>query len=307
MNKPRILLIAPALLLLAACSGTSDSGGSTSSSASTQSEVGSPPFSSRVPNSASGGASDSTGKAGGTGAAARPAPLQRSVISHGSIEMQSRHVAAARDTVLVHLARWDGVVASEQTSSDTHGRMTSSILELRVPSEHFSEAMADLPTIAETLHQERSSEDVTTQVIDVDVRVRAKQRALNRIEALLAQAKSLQEILVIEGDIADRQAELDSLKSQQAYLHDQTSLSTIQVSIVRTPHHVVPVKKHHQDQGLVAGLSTGFGALQRVTVAALTIVGVLAPFALVGALIGVPLWLVWRRRRPAPPAAPAES
>ena len=68
-------------------------------------------------------------------------------------------------------------------------------------------------------------------MIDTGVRVRAQEASLKRVELLLAEAKSLKDIIWIESQLTNRQAELDSLKSQQTWLKDQTSLSTITVDI----------------------------------------------------------------------------
>jgi hypothetical protein len=288
-------LVLPVLLVAAACAGPGGAGSTAASS---------------------GGAAHSATSARGfapqdraaaepaAGAHGRPAVMQRAVISHGSIEMRSRDVARTRDDVLRLLQRWNGIVANEETGSDSHGRMTSASLVLRVPSSDFADAMAALAGVAHTVHQEISSEDVTTQVIDVSERLRAKRDSIRRIEQLLAHAKSLGQIISIENDLSDRQAELDSLKRQHAWLADQTSLSTINASISRT----APVVHHRQQQsGLLAGLSTGWHALAAAGVAALTVIGFVLPFAVVLALLGVPAWLVWRRRgrKPAPPTESA--
>jgi hypothetical protein len=226
--------------------------------------------------------------------------MQRAVISHGSLEMVARDVAGVREDVLRLLKRWDGQVANEETGSDHRGRMSSVSLELRVPSPDFEQAMSQLSTVARTTHQQVSSQDVTTQVIDVNARVRAKEDAIRRIEQLLAHAKSLGQIIAIETDLGNRRAELDSLKQQQAWLADQTSLSTIDVSISR---RVPPPAQPRHDSGFLAGLTSGWHALGAAAVAVLTVVGAVLPFALVLGVVAVPLWLVWRRRGRGHPAA----
>jgi hypothetical protein len=299
MKTIKPLLVLPVLLLAAACAGPGGAGGSASGgSAQHASDASVPGFATENR------AAVRRAARPGAGADGRPAVMQRAVISHGSIEMRSRDVARTRDDVLRLLHRWDGQVANEETGSDTKGRMTSVSLQLRVPSQDFDAAMADLPKVAHTVHQEISSQDVTTQVIDTDARLRAKEDSIRRIEALLAHAKNLNQIIAIETDLGDRQAELDSLKQQQAWLSDQTSLSTINVDVSRTAP-VVHHQRHHS--GLLAGLATGWHALAAAGLAALTVIGFLLPFAAVLALLGVPGWLAWRRwgRKPAPPTESA--
>jgi len=90
-----------------------------------------------------------------------------------------------------------------------------------------------------------------------------------------------------------RQADLDALKAQQAYLADATSLSTITVS-VELPREDEPAAE--DDEGFLAGLATGWDALGEAAVASLTVLGAVLPFAAVGLLVGAPLLLTARRR-----------
>ena len=101
-----------------------------------------------------------------------------------------------------------------------------------MPTSRFDDAMDAFDGLGEVEQRSRKSEDVTTQVIDNDARVRAAERSIRQIEMLLAGAE-LGDIISIENDLARRQADLDSLKSQQAYLADQTSLSTVNVYLSR--------------------------------------------------------------------------
>ena len=98
-------------------------------------------------------------------------------------------------------------------------------------------------------------------MIDTDVRVRAQEGSLRRVEQLLARARSLKDIVWIESQLTQRQAELDSLKSQQAWLSDQTSDSTITIDIERK--HAPKVEEEEKDEpaGFLVGLKGGMKAL----------------------------------------------
>ena len=144
------------------------------------------------------------------------APMTRAVISTGQVTVHTRSISRARAEVIRLVSSWDGIVGDEQTTSDHHGRAVESTLTLRVPTAHFPEAMAAFADLGEVEQQSRKSEDVTTKVIDNDARVRAAERSIRQIEALLGRAEKLSDIIAIESDLARRQADLDSLKSQQA-------------------------------------------------------------------------------------------
>lgn len=234
-------------------------------------------------------------EAGNLGAsqAGDPALVARAIVSSGEITVRPRSIDQARAEVLRMVSAWGGTVADEQTVSDKRGRASDSTLTLRVPTTRFAGAMSALADLGRTEQQSRSSEDVTTTVIDNAVRVRSAERSIRQIELLLGRAQRLGDIIAIESELARRQADLDSLTSQQAYLRDQTSLSTIVVHLGRVRALVRP--EEHAG-GFLTGLSDGWQAMQAVTGTLMTLVGAVLPFALALALFGLPLWLVVRRR-----------
>jgi hypothetical protein len=298
-SMPRAALAIPVLVLvplLAACGGGGSGGGSGSSAASDSAGGSSARAESLV------GAPEAPAQAPAKNAAA-VSPMSRAVVSTGQITLHSRSLDRTRADVFRLVTSWAGSVADEQSTSDRRGRIVDSTLTLRVPTESFSKAMDALARVGEVDDQSRTSEDVTTKVLDNDARVRAAERSIRQIEVLLDRAEKLSDIIAIESDLARRQADLDSLKSQQAWLADQTSLSTITVSLSRTPH-VAPGE--HEARGFLAGLDHGWDALKGGTLLVLTAVGAVLPFAVLVLLLGVPVWVVVRRRASAA-SAPARS
>ena len=219
-------------------------------------------------------------------------PMTRAVISTGQVTIHPTSINRARSEVMRLVASWNGTIADEQTSSDRRGRIVDSTMTLRVPSATFSEAMKAFAGLGEVEQESRKAEDVTTKVIDNDARVRAAERSIRQLENLLGRAQKLGDIIAIENDLARRQADLDSLKSQQAYLADQTSMSTINVYLSPKDIH----QEKEDARGFLAGLDDGWNALKASTAVLLTVVGAVLPFAAVLALFGVPLWFVVRRR-----------
>ena len=234
--------------------------------------------------------------------AGRTTVRTRSVISTGEVSITSKNldeVLAEAGDILDDL---DGFVAQEETSADKQGNVDSSRLTVRLPATNFETAITSFEKLGTLEHSQTNSEDVTTKVIDVDVRVRAQEKALNRLEDILREGADLDEVIRLESEIAQRQAELDSLKSQQAYLADQTDLSTISLYL-STPETFVEEPGALEDAGFLAGLGGGWKALKIFLVAASTMAGAVIPFAVALTLVGVPLLLLARasaRRRTAP-------
>ena len=157
--------------------------------------------------------------------------MERSIIATGAISLTSKDVGETRREVQRIVDAEGGDITEENTETDDDGDTSYVRLVIRVPSSAFGPAMVALEKAGVLRSSTRGSDDVTTQVIDTGVRVRAQEASLKRVELLLAEANTLKEIIWIESQLTSRQAELDSLKSQQSWLADQTSLSTITVDI----------------------------------------------------------------------------
>lgn len=221
-----------------------------------------------------------------------PSVIDRAVIATGSLRLTTRHLADARQDAIGLVHGFGGHVADEQSQSDAKGGLDRVDLTLRVPEASFEKALDALGRLGTVRNRQQSVEDVTTQVIDNAARIKAQAASVASIERLLARATTIGEIMSIERELSTRQAELDSLKQQQKWLADQTSLSAVHLSLSR------PAKEADDDEtGFLGGLERGWEALGDSAVAVATGVGAVLPFAAVLALVGVPAWLLVQRRR----------
>ena len=262
-----------------------------------------------APAAASEAASDQGAKADATTDPATEIGLDPQVIRTGEVALSSPDVARARAEVLRVVARYAGQVADEDTQSDEHGRPAYVQMVLRIPTDDFTEAMTAVGKAGELESSHTKSDDVTAKVVDVQTRVAAQKRSIARITVLFDRAEDIKDVMAIESELAQRQADLDALERQQAYLASQTSLSTIHVSIDVTPAKH-PAAEHADHHGFLAGLSAGWRSLSTVGTGLATVLGALLPWLVVVALLGGPAMLVLRsarRRTPAAPDAPAAS
>lgn len=237
-----------------------------------------------------------------------PAPpesdsLSPLVISTGAVALRSDDVEQARFDVQKLVDHFAGQITDEETRTDDEGEIKTSRLVLRIPSDSFSEVMAQLEKVADLEMSTNTSEDVTTQVIDNKVRIRVERRSIARIQTLLDRARTIRDIVRIESQLTRRQANLNSTLRKQAYLLDQTSLSTITVSLERAKDAGATVQHGRgeiDDTGFAAGLNSGWHELTVAAVIVATVAGVLLPWLVVLLLLAPFGWLAARpvvRRR----------
>ncbi len=220
------------------------------------------------------------------------AAADRSVISTASLRITARRLDDARSRALSVVSALGGHVADERSSSDDRGRMEHVTLTLRVPASRMEQAMDQLADLGILRDRQQNAEDVTTQVLDVDARVKAQTASVASLRRLLDRAASVADVIAVEKQLSSRQAELDSLLSQQKYLADQTALATITVELSR------PEPDEVTHTGFLGGLQRGWQALVATASVAVTALGMLLPFAAALAVLLAILLLVRRSRRP---------
>ncbi len=312
MRTTRLLAVSATALLLSltACSGGSDGDSPTAASADMDGAAAdaaggavadsAPEAAGEVPADAAAGSKN------GTARNAVDLTTQQALIKTGAVALRSDDVGKTRYDVQVLVDEHGGQIADDQTETDKSGKPLRTRMVLRVPVEDFDEMMSSLAGLATLASTTTTSEDVTTQLIDVEARIKVQQASVQRVRQLLTRAQTIRDIMAIEGEVAQRQAELDSLAQQQAYLKDQTSMATVKVNVERTPDPTTTPKKD-DDSGFLAGLAAGWDGLKTTVVAVATVVGALLPFAGVALVLGVPVWLLVRRMRRTPATVPTAA
>lgn len=301
-RRPRSLLVTTALaavLLTGACAtetgdSTDTTTGSVGGGQSQPDRAGGDDGSAALADDEAAAAAD--GEAAQAGAREPADPQQRAVIATGTISLLADDVAEARFAVQRVLDTHQGTLANEETETGDDGELERARLVLRIPSERVEEASAALEEIGDLEASQYGEEDVTTEVIDVAARIRAQEKSVRRIEALLAEAENLRTLMSIEQELARRQAELDSLTSQQKWLADQTDLATLTVHLERAPH---PEDDDTDRAGFLGGLTSGWDAFVTAATGTAAVLGFALPWLVALVVLGVAVRLgsrSWRRR-----------
>jgi hypothetical protein len=223
----------------------------------------------------------------------------RAVVRTGRVAVTSKDLDRTRQEVDDLLFAFGGTLEREKTSHDDEGAIDDSTLVLRVPVAKFDAAMDALAKLGTMRSSQSSSEDVTTEVIDVEERVQTIRNSLDRLQRFLRRSQNIDDMVRFESEITERESQLRSLEAQQAHLADQTSMATITLHL-STPATYVEPPGPLDDAGFLAGLRGGWNALEDFVVVMLTVLGAVLPFAVTIALVGVPTWLLVRavlRRR----------
>jgi len=231
-----------------------------------------------------------------------------------TVALRVKDIGAAVSSIRATSAGAEGIILSENIGSasddavlqerskvnaTTYGEITIS-----VPSSRLDGVLSDLGKLGTLIRSGVTSDNLKTQIVDTDSRVKTIRASVDRVRSLMAQTSNITQIVQLESELSRRQADLEALESQLASLKDSVARSPIQISLTTEPD--VIARDDDAGTGFLAGFTAGWDAFAGSVVVVLTVLGALLPFLFVLALVGIPLWLVLRRRRvTAPPSTPS--
>lgn len=310
VRKVGYVICALAALLLvgglaAACGGSDSKGDSSSAGAPAAPQrkeaASAPPGNSEADtgNSAqgSGGGSGSRGSGGSAGGAANqakldPNPAGRDVIYQSDLRVRAKNVDAATARAKQLVTAAGGYVDNESSTSDPVGASVT----FKIPADRYPAVLDQLSgQLGTKLSLRQQAEDVTGEVADVDSRVRSAQATLGSFRKLLDRAKTVGEVMNVEQEISQRQADLEALQARQKSLQQRTRFATVTLAI--EPNGTPSPAHHDKRGGFLGGLENGWHTFTTFVGGLLLVLGWLLPFLIPLALIGLPALAIWRRIR----------
>jgi hypothetical protein len=158
--------------------------------------------------------------------------------------------------------------------------------------------MRELKTLGSVQTAETRSEDVTSQRVDMDARIKALQTSVDRLLAIMRDAKDPEALISAENALSQRQADLDSLRAQRDALGDRIEYSTVDVTFVAETIGGPAPKEY---QGFVGQIERGWDALVSVAGSLVLLFGLVLPWLavlVVAGGIGYAVIRLLRARRP---------
>lgn len=128
-----------------------------------------------------------------------------------------------------------GYVVSSNLYQDTSTgkEVPQANIVIRVASEKLDEALAKIKEGAvDVPHENRSGQDVTSQYVDLQAQLKAKQAAEKKLLEIMDQATRAEDVLAIYLQVQSVQTEIEQLKGQIKYLEESAALSAISVQLI---------------------------------------------------------------------------
>ena len=154
------------------------------------------------------------------------ASIQRQVIYTGALTVLSPDPAGATEAVRQIVDSAGGYLSSVQGQR----------VVLRVPADRFNSVMREVAALGLVIDRQITANDVTAELVDLNIRIDNLQALRERMKALLEKADKVEDALNIEKELARLTGEIELMKGRLRLLTDQVSLSTITV-LFNTPRH----------------------------------------------------------------------
>ncbi|MFI0349263.1 DUF4349 domain-containing protein [Actinomadura sp. 9N407] len=247
-----------------------------------------------------------TGQAPGKQPGQVTVPTGRSVVHTAELRVSAPDVDQAATKAKQMATGAGGYVENESSTTSP----ASARLSLKIPADRYTSVLDQLTRqLGEKLSLRQEADDVTEEVADVGSRVRSAEATLASFRKLLDKADTVGEVINVEEQIAERQANLESLQARQKALQESTSYATVSLTL-QTPAKAA--KEAEEDPGgFIGGLENGWNAFTGFISGLALVVGWLLPFLVLAAVIGIPAYLYWRRHQrsqgPSPSSAPAPT
>jgi hypothetical protein len=206
-----------------------------------------------------------------------PPPLdaQRDVVKTASMTITVSNTSEAADKAAVLVENADGRVDSRSEDAGSERGLARTSVVLRVPVAKLDGLVRELKTLGKVQTAETTSEDVTAQRVDLDARIKALQTSVDRLLAIMRDAKDPDALIKAEGALSERQAELDSLRAQRDQLGDRIDYSTVNVTFVAEQ---IGGPAPQQYEGFTGQIERGWDALVSVLGNLVLLFGLLLPW-----------------------------
>lgn len=169
-------------------------------------------------------------------APAAPAPEfdRPLMIRTGQLSLIVKDVVSAQEQAIKIVSGLGGMEQNTGSSRTQTGLGTAN-LTLRVPEARFSEAMRQLKALGEFESENKTGEDVTAQVADVEARLKVLKAEEEQYVTLLRATRKIGEILEVKERLSQVRQEIESLAAQSKALRRQASYSTIELTLREKP------------------------------------------------------------------------
>ncbi len=176
-----------------------------------------------------------------------------------------------------------------QVNPQAGDQIRSGVISFMVPAANFDATIDALNNLGKVQSEHITGQDVSAQYVDLQARLANEEAQRDAMLALLAQAKTITDIINVQNQLGQITQQIEQLKGQIQYLDHNTAFSTIAVTIVEAG---APAQATATDSwGFATAVSDAAHNFVTTINYVITFIGAVGPVLV---LLGLG-YLVWRR------------
>lgn len=158
---------------------------------------------------------------------------ERKLIRNGSLSFETSDVKKTKTAIDAICKELNAYISNE--SQNNYSSRLQYNQTIRVTADKFESLMQKIEAEASQVEGKNvNTEDVTEEFIDVEARLKTKKDLETRYREILKKAKTVEEIITIERQIAEVRSDIESMEGRLKYLSSQVAYSTLTVSFYET-------------------------------------------------------------------------
>lgn len=233
-------------------------------------------------------------------AAAGAAQANAKMIYTGDLYLQTKEFDQALSAIDSAVEELGGYYESHNLSQG--GSYRTLYATVRVPQENFAAFMDRAGQIAHVTDRVAYQEDVSEQYYDVESRLTTQRTKLERLQELLQQAESMEDIIALESAISDTELTIEQLTGSLRKYDSRINYSTVTLTldeVYRLSSEEVPVQTFGQrlSAAFARGLERGIDGMEDFVISLARNWVTLLIWAAVIAAAAVVLRRQWKKRR----------
>ncbi|MDQ1146880.1 hypothetical protein QE429_003707 [Bacillus sp. SORGH_AS 510] len=153
------------------------------------------------------------------------------VIYQADLQLKVKKFEKTVQSLEEKAVKYGGYISQSNVAREGNEQISGTIT-IRVPQKYFQTFLHDAEGEAvEVLQRNISGQDVTEEYVDLESRLKSKRVVEERLLTFMKNAAKTEDLLKISADLAGVQEEIETIEGRMKYLENQTSLSTVTITL----------------------------------------------------------------------------
>jgi hypothetical protein len=161
-------------------------------------------------------------------------PSNQKVIYQAELSIRVKNFNQTLQNIEDLANKYGGYIAESNVSREGKEQLNGNIT-IRIPQDNFREFLKDTEGQAtEVIQRNIKGLDVTEEYVDLESRMKSKRAVEERLLSFMKNATKTEDLLKISQDLAPVQEEIETIQGRMKYLQNQTTFSTVTISLYET-------------------------------------------------------------------------